>query len=248
MKITLLSLFPESFDGFLQGPVLRRAVRNGTLEIGVVDIRDYADGSFRKLDDNTFGGGVGQVMRAQPVLNAIGSVRGADSYVCAMTPVGTPYTQQLARVLSEKSHLILLCGHYEGMDERIYRAVDARISIGDYILTGGEIAACAVADSVIRLLPGVLKEAATRGESFENGLLEYPQYTQPADLDGDRVPAVLLSGNHEKIRKWRLEQSLRATLRYRPDLLKKRALTGEEEAILSKIREEGQEGAGAEMS
>ncbi len=246
MKISLMTLFPESFDGFLQGPVLRRAVRNGALEIDVVDIRDYADGSFRKLDDNTFGGGVGQVMRAQPVLNALASIREEDSYVCAMTPVGIPYTQKTARALSQKSHLILLCGHYEGIDERVYHAADARISIGDYILTGGEIAACAVADSVIRLLPGVLKEAATQGESFENGLLEYPQYTQPADLDGDRVPDVLLSGNHEKIRKWRLEQSLRATLRYRPDLLEKKVLTKEEEALLRKIREETPKSPGTE--
>jgi tRNA (guanine37-N1)-methyltransferase len=144
----------------------------------------------------------------------------------------------MARELSDLSHLILLCGHYEGIDERVYKAVDRRICLGDFVLTGGEIAACAVADSVIRLLPGVLKEAATRGESFENGLLEYPQYTQPADLDGDLVPPVLLSGDHEKIRKWRLEESLRATLRYRPDLLRDRPCTPKEQAILERIRKE----------
>lgn len=238
MKITILTLFPESFEGFLQGPVLRRAIRNGALAIEVVDIRNYADGSFRKLDDNTFGGGVGQVMRAKPVLSALAAVRQKDSVVCAMTPVGVPYTQKMARELSGLSHLILLCGHYEGIDERVYKAVDRRICLGDFVLTGGEIAACAVADSVIRLLPGVLKEDATRGESFENGLLEYPQYTQPADLDGDLVPPVLLSGDHEKIRKWRLEESLRATLRYRPDLLRDRPCTPEEQAILDRIRKE----------
>lgn len=238
MKISLLTLFPEAFDGFLQGPVLRRAVRNGVLTVEVVNIRDYADGSFRKLDDNTFGGGVGQVMRAKPVLSALRSVRTEGAHVAAMTPVGKPYTQKDARRLAAEQHLILLCGHYEGMDERIFRETDERICLGDFVLTGGEIAASAVADSVIRLLPGVLKEEATAGESFENGLLEYPQYTQPADLDGDKVPEVLLSGDHRKIERWRKKESLRATLHYRPDLLAKRTCTAEELLLLDEIRKE----------
>jgi tRNA (guanine37-N1)-methyltransferase len=161
-----------------------------------------------------------------------------SSVTAALSPAGAAFTQKTAHRFSELDHLILLCGHYEGMDERIYRHVDEEVSIGDFILTGGELAAMAVADAVIRLLPGAIRSESTGEESFENGLLEYPQYTQPAVYDGESVPDVLLSGNHEKIRKWRLKESLRKTLLRRPDLLEGRFFTEEEKRFLEEIRAE----------
>lgn len=280
MQITFVTMFPELLEDLDRSPVIARALRQEAVTLKTVDIKDFAGGSFRHIDDSPFGGGSGMIMRAQPVLDALASVmpapankkEGADSenaaapaapetdsaegnaaagtgrrrvpvpvprapkpLVCALTPSGHPYTQATARRFAAADHLVLLCGHYEGMDERIYSHVDERISIGDYILTGGETAARVVADSVIRLLPGVLKEGVTEDESFENGLLEYPQYTQPADLDGARVPDVLLSGDHEKIRLWRLKESLRMTLTYRPGLLDGRAMTPEERTLLDEI-------------
>ena len=183
------------------------------------------------------------VMRCQPVLDALRSVQkehdgGVTSVAAALSPAGAVFTQKKAHRFAGLDHLILICGHYEGMDERIYRHVDEEVSIGDFILTGGELAAMAVADAVIRLLPGAIRSESTGEESFENGLLEYPQYTQPAVYDGESVPDVLLSGNHEKIRKWRLKESLRRTLHRRPDLLADRTLTKEESQLLAEIRAE----------
>ena len=241
MKITICTMFPEMFDSFLAGPVLRRALRKGALEIEIADIKEFAPGSFRHIDDSPFGGGAGMVMRCQPVLDALRYVKGEGegapaSVTVALSPAGTVFSQKTARRYKDLDHLILICGHYEGMDERIYRHADEELSIGDYILTGGEIAAMAVADAVIRLLPGALRDKSTEEESFENGLLEYPQYTQPAVYEGEAVPEVLLSGNHEKIRKWRLKESLRRTLERRPDLLAGRDLTREEEEMLRELK------------
>lgn len=243
MKITFLTIFPQLFDSFLAAPIPQRAVKKGALEIQVVDIRDFSPGSFRHIDDSPFGGGPGMVMRCQPVLDALRAVQkemagDASSVTAALSPAGAAFTQQTAHRFAGLDHLILLCGHYEGMDERIYRHVDEEVSIGDFILTGGELAAMAVADAVIRLLPGAIRSESTGEESFENGLLEYPQYTQPAVYDGEPVPDVLLSGNHEKIRKWRLKESLRRTLLRRPDLLADRTLTKEESQLLAEIRAE----------
>ena len=184
------------------------------------------------------------VMRCQPVLDALRSVRGdqaageGSTLAVALSPAGSVFCQKTARRYKDLDHLILICGHYEGMDERIYRHTDEELSIGDFILTGGEIAAAAVADAVIRLLPGALRSESTEEESFENGLLEYPQYTQPAVYEGEAVPEVLLSGNHEKIRRWRLRESLRRTLERRPDLLTGRQMTAEEEEILRELYDE----------
>ena len=272
MKITVLTMFPQLFDGFRGGPVVQRAIRKGILELEIVDIKEFAPGSFRHIDDSPFGGGAGMVMRCQPVLDALRSVKnrsGGDGASCnddesasrscdygaspscedgtshiseemtvAMTPAGRSFDQKMAHRLSELAHLILICGHYEGMDERIYRHVDEEISIGDYVLTGGEIAAMVVSDAVIRLLPGALRGESTSEESFENGLLEYPQYTQPAVYEGEAVPEVLTSGNHARIRRWRLKESLRRTLERRPDLLKGRQFTEEELALLEEIRKD----------
>lgn len=238
MKITILTMFPQLFDSFREGPVVQRAIRKGSLQLEIMDIKEFAPGSFRHIDDSPFGGGAGMVMRCQPVLDALRSVREEDSVAVAMTPAGTVFCQNIARRYAQMEHLILLCGHYEGMDERIYRHVDEELSVGDYILTGGEIAAMAVSDAVIRLLPGALRDESTSEESFENGLLEYPQYTQPAVYEGEAVPDVLLSGNHGKIRRWRLKESLRKTLERRPDLLEGRELTGEENELLGEILKE----------
>jgi tRNA (guanine37-N1)-methyltransferase len=288
MKITFLTIFPQLFDSFLASPIPQRAIKKGVLKIDVVDIKDYSPGSFRHIDDSPFGGGPGMVMRCQPVLDALRSVKnrsGGDGASCndeesasrscdygaspscedgtspscedgtspscedgtshiseemtvAMTPAGRSFDQKMAHRLSELAHLILICGHYEGMDERIYRHVDEEISIGDYVLTGGEIAAMVVSDAVIRLLPGALRGESTSEESFENGLLEYPQYTQPAVYEGEAVPEVLTSGNHARIRRWRLKESLRRTLERRPDLLEGRQFTEEELALLEEIRKD----------
>ena len=243
MKITILTMFPQLFDSFREGPVVQRAIRKGSLELSVVDIKEFAPGSFRHIDDAPFGGGAGMVMRCQPVLDALGSVRGsAESFqntiVAALSPAGRLFDQKTAHRLSELAHLILICGHYEGMDERIYRHLDEEISIGDYVLTGGEIAAMAVSDAVIRLLPGALRSESTSEESFENGLLEYPQYTQPAVYEGEAVPEVLTSGNHARIRRWRLKESLRRTMERRPDLLEGRQFTEEEIALMEEIKKD----------
>ena len=242
MKITILTIFPGLFDSFLASPVLQRAVKKGVLEIEVVDIKDYSPGSFRHIDDSPFGGGPGMVMRCQPVLDALRAVKkelpDRASVTAALSPSGAVFSQKTAHRYAGLDHLILICGHYEGMDERIFRHVDEEVSIGDFILTGGELAAMAVADAVIRLLPGAIRAESTGEESFENGLLEYPQYTQPAVYNGESVPDVLLSGNHEKIRKWRLKESLRRTLLRRPDLLADRNLTKEESQLLAEIRTE----------
>ncbi len=222
MKLSILTLFPDLFRDFCAAPVVARAIRNGAVEVDPIDIKTFAGGSFRHIDDSTFGGGTGMVMRVDPVVKAIAHAKEGccgKTLTVALTPRGVPFTQKAAHDLASYDHLILVCGHYEGMDERIYHHVDCEISIGDYILTGGELAAQVVSDAIIRLLPSVLKHSATQDESFENGLLEYPQYTQPADYFGDKVPDVLLSGNHAAIAKWRHDEALRLTKERRPDLL-----------------------------
>ncbi|MBR5752926.1 MAG: tRNA (guanosine(37)-N1)-methyltransferase TrmD [Clostridia bacterium] len=243
MTITILTLFPESFDSYLRLPVPARAADKGAAEIRVVDLKDYSEGSFRHLDDSPFGGGAGMVMRCQPVLDALRAV--GDGHVVALTPAGAPYTQKDAHRFAKLDHLILVCGHYEGMDERIFAHVDEEVSVGDYILTGGEVAAMNVVDSVIRLLPGVLRETSTEEESFEDGLLEYPQYTQPREYDGVSVPDVLLSGDHGQIARWRRKEALRRTRERRPDLweryLAEGKLSEEDRELLKELDAEGKE-------
>lgn len=242
MKISILTMFPEMLESFLRSPVAARAVRRELVEIEVVDIRGFAGGSYRHIDDSTFGGGAGMLMRAKPILDALSNVRADDPSGAAvrsvlLSPAGRVYDQRCAHDYAKLDHLILICGHYEGVDARVEGHVDELLSIGDYVLTGGELAAQVVADSVVRLL-GAIRQESTREESHEQGLLEYPQYTQPADLDGEKVPEVLLSGNHERIRRWRLEQSLRRTLHNRPDLLEGRELSAEEREILESLQKE----------
>jgi len=241
MKITVLTICPEMFGSFLESHVVRKAGRRGAASVSVTDIRDYAGGSFRHIDDSPFGGGRGMVLRCGPVLDALQAVRTEKSKTVVLSPAGTPFSQRLAEELSREEDLVLVCGHYEGFDARILEEADLLLSLGDYVLTGGELPAMVVADAVLRLLPGVLKEGSAEEESFGNGLLEYPQYTQPQEFRGKCVPEVLLSGDHARIRRWRLKESLRETLHRRPDLLEGRSFTEEETAMLEEIRtEEGQ--------
>ena len=233
-KITVLTLFPEMFENFLNTSIVGRSLQRGLAEVEFVQIRDFAPGNYKHVDDTPFGGGSGMVMKCQPVLDALNSVKTENSYTLLTSPAGKPYTQQKARELCEKDHLIILCGHYEGMDARINDHVDELVSIGDYVLTGGELASMVIIDSVVRLLKGAIRDTSTDEESHENGLLEYPQYTHPADYNGEMVPEVLLSGNHAKIREWRVMQSLKLTKELRPDLYEKHEFTDEEKKILKK--------------
>ena len=219
MRISILTICPEQFDSFRKTPLIDRAVKNGLLQMEIVDMRDFADGCFRKVDDSPYGGGPGMILRCEPVLDALESVRGADSRVILLSPSGKPYQQADAHRLANEEHLIFLCGHYEGMDARVYPYADEQLSIGDYIVTGGELPAMVIVDSLMRLVKGSMKADSIKEESFENGMLEYPQYTRPFDYKGEKVPAVLLSGNHKEIEAWRNEQAKLLTEQNRPDLL-----------------------------
>ena len=222
MRIDILTMFPEMFGDFRKGPVISRAEKKGALELRVRDIKEYADGCFRKIDDSPYGGGPGMILRCQPVADAIRDAKKENGRVILMDPAGTPLTQKKARELSREEQLVLVCGHYEGFDARIFHYADEAISLGDFILTGGEIPAMAVTDAVVRLLPGILREGSAEEESFETGLLEYPQYTKPRDFEGHRVPEVLFSGDHDAVRRWKMEAARKRTEEFRPDLLRKK--------------------------
>lgn len=228
MKITICTLFKEQFSGFVSTSIIKRAIENKLVEVEVVDIRDFSLDKHKKVDDKPYGGGAGLVMRAQPIIDCIKAIKSEDSHVILMAPSGIQYSQLKAKQLSSYSHLILICGHYEGVDYRIMPYVDEIISIGDYVLTGGELAAMVIGDSVIRLLDNVISQDSLTDESFESGLLEYPQYTTPALYDGVAVPDILLSGHHANIKKYRHQQSLLMTKKYRPDLLDQYPLTSDD--------------------
>ena len=239
MKITILTIFPEMFDSVLNSSILGRAREQGLIDVQCVDIRPFSDRKHKNTDDYPFGGGAGMVMLAQPIMDAMAHVTGEGFHGrrIYMGPRGTTLTTAKARELAREEELVLLCGHYEGVDQRALDAcIDEEISIGDYILTGGELAAMVLTDCVARFIPGVLGSAESpEEESFSDGLLEYPQYTRPRDLKGMEVPEVLLSGDHAKIRAWRRQESLRATKRFRPDLLEKAELTEKEKRMLEEL-------------
>jgi len=241
MRFDVLTLFPELFSSFLKETILGRAVKAGLVDIRLVNIRSFAKGRHLVTDDRPFGGGEGMVMKPGPVLRALESIdRTKDrSLVLLLTPQGRTFDQPLAWELSRMEQIILICGRYEGVDERIRTSsVDLELSIGDYVLSGGEMAAMVVMDAVSRLVPGVLGgERSAQEDSFEEGLLEYPQYTRPRVFKNKEVPAVLLSGDHEKIRVWRRTESLKRTLERRADLLDKAKLTEEDKRILAKLRQ-----------
>ena len=229
MRIDILTLFPEMFECVLSASMLGRAQANGLIDIRVHNIRDYTDNKHRKADDYPFGGGAGLVMMAQPIYDCMDAVlEGKTAHRILMTPRGRTLNQKIARELSEQDHLVLLCGHYEGVDERVMNIIDDEISVGDYVLTGGELPAMVLADCVSRLIPGVLgSEESAADESFSEDLLEYPQYTRPASFRGMDVPEVLLNGHHAKIQAWRQEQARLKTALNRPDLLKETTQQGE---------------------
>ncbi len=238
MRIDILTLFPEMVRDVLGESITGRALKNSLYELNTVNIRDFTADKHRRVDDSPYGGGSGMVMEAQPIYDAYVSVYSPDAKVIYLSPQGRPFCQQKARTLSEEKHLILLCGHYEGVDERVLEEiVDEEISLGDFVLTGGEIAACAVCDAVLRLIPGVLgNNASSFEESFEDNLLEYPQYTRPEVVLGRRVPEVLLSGHHKNIERFRREKSLERTFYKRPDLLEKADLTRTDLAFLETLK------------
>ena len=224
MQIDIITLFPDIFFGPFSESIIGRAISSGIVKINCVNLRNYTEDKHRTVDDTPYGGGPGMLMKAEPLFKAVEDFRKNDSYVVLTTPQGEPYKQKTAEELSQKKNLLFICGHYEGVDERIRtNLVDREISIGDYVLTNGNLPAMVIIDSLVRLLPGVLGDYnSVKDESFADGLLEYPQYTKPADFRGLKVPDVLLSGNHKLIRKWRKEQSLIRTKKRRPDLLKKK--------------------------
>ena len=218
MKIDILTLFPEMFDGFLNTSIIKRARENGSVDIKVHNFRDYSLDKHNRVDDYPYGGGAGMVLMCEPIFRAIEDIRTEDSIVIMMSPSGKLFKQEVAVDLSKKKHLILLCGHYEGFDERIRTIVDMELSIGDYVLTGGEVPAMAITDAITRLIPGVISEDSLTSESFNDGLLDYPNYTKPAVFRGMKVPDVLLSGHHENIEKYRQEERIKKTNDIRSDL------------------------------
>ena len=239
MKIKILTIFPEMFESVMNASILGRAREQGLIEVECIDIRPFSDRKHKNTDDYPFGGGAGMVMLAQPIMDAMAFAMGEDfkGKRIFMGPRGTTLTTAKARELAKEEELILLCGHYEGVDQRALDAcIDEEISIGDYILTGGELAAMVLTDCVARFIPGVLGSAESpEEESFSDGLLEYPQYTRPRELNGMEVPEVLLSGDHAKIKAWRRQESLRATKAFRPDLLEKAELTDKEKRMLEEM-------------
>ena len=238
MKITVLTLFPDMFKGILENSIIKRAIANKVVEIQLINIRDFTLDKYGRVDTPPVGGGAGLIMKCQPIIDAIKSCKKNNEKVYMLTPKGEQYNQSYAhRLCSLNEDFILLCGHYEGIDERVNDYVDGFISIGDYILTGGEIGAMSIIDSVIRLLDGAISNDSPKEETFEDGCLEYPQYTEPYDFEGKKIPDILYSGNHEAIRKWRRKQSLKITREKRKDLFDKIELTKEDEKLLKEIDE-----------
>ncbi len=220
MKIDILSLFPNMFEGFLNESIIKRAIDKKQVEINIIDFRKYSKDIHHKVDDTPYGGGAGMVLACQPIFDCINDIKTDDSLIIMMSPIGKTYKQNMAYDLSLKKHIIIICGHYEGFDERIRSIVDLEISIGDYILTGGELASMVLTDSIVRLVDGVIEKESHIHDSFNDNLLDYPQYTKPREYKGMKVPEVLLSGDHKKIEEYRKNESMKRTKERRPDLLK----------------------------
>ena len=219
MKIDILTLFPNMFDGFKTESIIKRAIEKEKVEINIIDIRDYTPYKNNQVDDYQFGGGGGMIMMCEPVFNAVESIRTDDSHVILLTPRGRTYNEKKAYELKDKKHLIIICGHYEGFDERIYTLADELVSIGNFVLTGGELPAMMITDSIVRLIDGVITSTSLEYESFNDNLLDYPVYTKPRSFRGMDVPEVLVSGDHKKINEYREEMRKKITEEYRKDLL-----------------------------
>lgn len=236
MKINILTLFPEMFTGFKSESIISRAIKNDIVSVNIINIRDYCFDKHKQADDVPFGGGHGMLMKAEPFFRAL---KDKESFVIYTSPQGKKFNQSLAKDFAELKEITIIAGHYEGIDQRVIdELVDMEVSIGDFVLTGGELAAMVISDAVIRLLDGVIKKESYENDSFFNDLLDYPQYTRPADFEGLKVPEVLLSGHHENIRLWRMKESLRNTFLKRPDLIKNKKLSKEEEKFLNEIKTE----------
>ncbi len=221
MKIDILTLFPKMFEGFLTESIIKRAREKEIVEINIIDFRNYSLEKHGQVDDTPYGGGRGMVLMCEPVVRAIEDLKSDDTLVILTCPQGKTFKESMANDLKQYKHLIIVCGHYEGYDERIRNFVDLEISIGDYILTGGEIPAMAITDATVRLLDGVINSESYEQDSYSNNLLDYPTYTKPADFRGMKVPEVLLSGDHQKIKEYRLKEQIKNTKKRRPDLLEK---------------------------
>ncbi len=231
VRFSVLTLFPEIFASPLKVSILGRAIEGGKICVDIINLRDFAKGRHKVVDDKPFGGGKGMLIKPEPVIDAINSIKSTSpgAWVILLSPYGLTFNQEVAKSLSKKNHLLLVCGHYEGIDERVRHFIDEEISLGDFVLTGGEVAALAIIDAVSRLVPNVLGSySSLEEESFSNGILEYPQYTRPREYKGYKVPEVLLSGHHKRIKEWRRRQALLRTLILRPDLLEKARLEKED--------------------
>ena len=237
MKINIMTLFPEACEAVLSESIIGRAREKGYIEVNCINIRDFTEDKHNRVDDAPYGGGMGMLMQTQPVCDCYKSIcdkKGGKSHLIYLSPCGQVLTQEKVKELAEMDEITLLCGHYEGIDQRIIDSiVDEQISIGDYVLTGGELPAMVLTDAVARMIPGVLpNDEAKELESHYDGLLEYPQYTRPYEWNGEKVPDILISGHHENIDKWRREQSLLMTAKFRPDMLKKAKLSDKDKAFL----------------
>lgn len=241
MKITILTLFSDMFTGFMTNSIIKRAIAANIVEIKIVNIRDYTLDKYGRVDSAPVGGGAGLIMKCQPIIDCLNANKSEQSKVMMLSPRGKTYNQAKAHEFaSNVQDLVLICGHYEGIDERVNDYVDEQISVGDYILTGGELGSMIIADSIIRLLDGAIANESIVEESFENGLLEYPQYTEPYDYNGKKIPDILYSGNHEAIAKWRKKQSLKLTKEYRKDLFDKYELNKQERKLLDELNSDEQ--------
>lgn len=239
MKIKILTLFPSMFEGFKSESIIKRSIEKGVVDIEIIDFRLWSKDKHHKVDDTPYGGGAGMVINPVVIYDCLNEIKSDKSHIILLTPQGIKYNQGVAnRLAREYDELIFICGHYEGFDERIRSMVDEEISIGDFVLTGGELASMVISDSIIRLLDGAIKEDSYMGDSHQNGLLEYPQYTRPESFNGMEVPFVLRNGNHKEIAKWRLKESLKRTLQRRPDMLEGREFSKEELKLLDEIKEE----------
>ena len=240
MKIDVLTLFPEMIEGVIHSSILKRAIDNKIIEINIHDFREFSKDKNHKVDDYTYGGGAGMLIRCDPVIDCLKSISNYQQALKIITsPSGITFNQKVAQKYSNNEHIIIICGHYEGIDSRVLNYVDEEVSIGDYVLTGGEMAACVIIDAVSRLVDGVLGNNESKiSESFDEDLLEYPQYTRPLEYDGYTVPEVLISGHHENIRKWRRYESIKKTFIVRPDLIDEESLNEEDKKILEQVKKE----------
>lgn len=234
MRISVLTLFPQMFKSMLDYSILKRANEQDLFSFEAIDFRPFTEEKHGHVDDTPYGGGAGMVLKCQPILDCLKAIKTKQSTVILLTPQGQPFKQATAAQLSLKKHLIFICGHYEGFDERIRQYVDLQLSLGDFVLTGGEMAAMVMSEAIVRLIDGTIEQASHADDSFSDGLLEYPQYTRPVEYEGLKVPEVLLSGHHAKIAAWRRQQQLERTLALRPDLLEKAQLSEKERIWIEK--------------